>query len=702
MDNNELEEIELKKSKIRKKKLSVLDAVDNLSHLAELDEENKTNSQWLNPQELQDNQEKIRETFNTINQYLQHVYQKERAQLKDPQAQQGIRAIMDLAKEAVQKIEKYTGLFKGALGCEGRVEEYQRLQRFYLSKVVSKVSKDKVPSHLPVDLALSSENQGIEKQALKDLEAVRQDKEYDLFYIYGEDGVSFFNPNLLRHIKMLGSFDENLVRQTGDDLLRELDALLDKDFQDTARYILEESRDVVAIFYKECTKFQKQEGIRYLYQAIMALILASTSHNTDHLSKDKSARHYFSDFQRFVRKALESEELRGALGSHNDLKKESYIRESLKLAFLFCDLIFLHTSHPTGFLNLIQLWQLQKTRLGGSFFSSVSAVDEIISSKLKESPSGPLLKTVRAFEEGRDREGFDPMLQGNAPHQLFTISTENMQTACLHLPSPTHQEYINQVKINAEFLGFLSRPGDHKHFLVNLQDKTSWKEFHRASCLEELSKNAHFNTHLVVITLAMEGDFYHQLGSYASVDAWSDFSSILRQQLLEGESCGFYLPLSYLKNGEVFDSLMKFVHSAFFENKKELDRKERLDFIQTFYLFLIFYILEKEAPDTFSLSCKDGVDKGSSLAAALFGLMHYLSTKKEFTDHESKFFIYALFYPALLVRSRSIQSQGLYRSLSVLEHLQHSFAKNREGILRAAAHFLPDLEMHKLEIFDVA
>ena len=101
-------------AKKKRGRITVLEAVDNLSHLADLDIEKKEGTEWTDPAKVQENQDAIRETFNTLTAYLQHLYQKERTELGNPQTQRGIQAMMQLAGEAVDKVGKYTKLFKGA------------------------------------------------------------------------------------------------------------------------------------------------------------------------------------------------------------------------------------------------------------------------------------------------------------------------------------------------------------------------------------------------------------------------------------------------------------------------------------------------------------------------------------------------------------------------------------------------------------
>src|SRR5579862_9179625 len=94
---------------IRKKQntLSVLEAVDNLSLLAELSmpqekekeepkefveeqpEEHIRKRSWYHPQDLAYNLEKVRATFTILLNYLQNLYETDDQQLRDPEVQKG-------------------------------------------------------------------------------------------------------------------------------------------------------------------------------------------------------------------------------------------------------------------------------------------------------------------------------------------------------------------------------------------------------------------------------------------------------------------------------------------------------------------------------------------------------------------------------------------------------------------------------------
>ena len=108
--------------------LTVMDAVDNLSHIVELDlsaplekgkiqalseEEMKEHMEtlsWYDPEYFVYNREKVKETFRALHQYMKDLFQKDKGKLKSVETQKALRAIMLLASEAVEKLDAFTKL----------------------------------------------------------------------------------------------------------------------------------------------------------------------------------------------------------------------------------------------------------------------------------------------------------------------------------------------------------------------------------------------------------------------------------------------------------------------------------------------------------------------------------------------------------------------------------------------------------------
>jgi hypothetical protein len=690
---------------IKKKKqaLTVLEAVDHLSNLAELDISSQEQKAWADPENSTLNQKKIKETFQTINTYLHHLYQKERAQLRDLNVQIGIQAMMQLAKEAVTKVEKFTEIFKGITQKGGEIPEYQQLQQFYLSKIVTKLKKTKGEEHIPPSGEILSHTDEIEleKQAIRDLESVRQDTDYELFYIHKEDGMPFFNENLERHIRLVGRFDQSFSSEERDNIMERMRVALDRDYHDSAQEMLNVVDPYLEDFYKEALRYKNNDMVSALNKGLMALMLAANPKNLIHnTTGEKSCLHYFIDFQRYLREALSSDEYVQLL--YIELAKDPpFFLETKKLAHRLCGLLFLRVGAQQASLDLIKsLFKNQEIKFS-SMWATLTAIDEAIRSELSYYPSGPLLEILESLDKKKDKGQFDPILQKNAPFQFFSISSETIHTTFLHLPSPTVQEFIDKARVVPEFVGYLHYLGEKKHLLINLQDLTSWKDYARSLSLEELSKEKKFENNFLLISFPKDTDFYHQQNEYGHLNESLFFKESLKEQISSGKPCGFYFPTGFDIQKEIF-SFIDFIHEYFYESKADLSRKERQDFIEIFYFFSCLLIIEKARPDTVSFTSKDGIDTGSTATASFFGFAKLLSGEGPWTDQEKQFFLFSFYKAAAFVRHRAPLWQRVQRAISALEHFEKVFKSQRETILKACAKLFPDIPLHKFMINNVA
>ncbi len=683
-------------AKKKRARITVLEAVDNLSHLADLDNEKKEGTEWTDPAKVQENQDAIRETFKTLTAYLQHLYQKERDELGNPQTQKGIQAMMQLAGEAVDKVGKYTKLFKGAHVRDESIPEFKQLQQFYLSKVFSKVKHEK-PAEAWEDEGSEMED---ERQALIDLEAVQQDDEYELFYISKEDGTPFFTPQLLRHIRMVGNFDESLMSKDHEDMLRRMEVILDRDLHVSAQEILQEATDLIERFYKEALHHRDQEGPASLSKAVMALMLAANPKNLLHNSHGKSSIDYFIDFEVLLRRALESQEYNQWRSSSAE-KLTSFKSICLKLAHYLCNALFLRSGARHEIMTFIRDVVENRAVELPTLWGTLSSVENALRAELRKYPSGPLMKILQVFRHEEEKKGFDPLIQKNPPSHIFNLSSETTHTSIVHLPCPVHQELIDRVSITPEFKGYLRSLVNRKHLYINLQDRTSWKEHARSSAIEELSKQGEFIEILRVVTLPKNNDFYHQINAYAEITHSKEFCKLLASEVNSGTESGFYFPPG-LVTPKIVEGLVDFIYEQFFHQKPGLSRKERLDFIEIFYFFLVLRILDAENPDVVSFSDKDGVDAGAAMASSFYGFSRMISTSKPWTEEDKSFFLFAFFGPALLIRHRSIDPLILQRALSALDHFETVIKERRDPLLKACAALFPELPLLQIKVSEVA
>ncbi len=684
--------------KMQGKELSVMEAVEKLSSMAELDEaqavattrkrQGEGSALWDDPERRETNEKVVKETFRVLRNYLQHVYHKDHGQLEDQETRQGIQAIMVLANEAAQKLDKFTVLFKGVHQEGGirHLKEFQDLEEFYLTKIMKKFHQT-----LASEEAWQAEWGGeevdlldIQRRGLKDLETVRRDKEYELFYIRKEDGRPFFNRNLVRHIKLVGEFDESMSDPSGDDPFVRIKMVQDQEVQVAAQGILQGLASSMGQFFKEAMQYKDNPFVASLTRAIMALMLAANPRNLMQNTLGKSSVSYFIDFHMYLRESLASEEYRKFLDFSPE-QAQRFTSIAANLAHQICKQFFTSTISHSSLLawieKILKKVAKEKGQPNGSknplwIWNRLFEEDEEIRSILKAYPNGPLMKTLDALREGEGKEGFDPLARDNPPHRLFEISGGDLDVMLIHLPSPTKQSHIHEAQIVSEFEGFL-RALSHKErkqrlLLINLQDRTSWQESARCHVLENLQKGAEFSSHFIVVTLPKHTDFYLQTAEYEKLDNAQEFMGLLREQVESGEECGFYLPSICRGDwlGSFLTHTLHLIHEQFFALKEVLTRKNRLDFLEIFYHFFALKMMEIVKPDFVSFTCKDGVDTGAVASGGFYAFLKILGDHPQWKEEE-RAFLYCLFYaPSFLVRERAVDPSQLHRQVSALSLIQ--------------------------------
>lgn len=683
---------------MRQKKLggnSILEAFESLSSLAALKSDSPSKQEallWLDSKNISENHKKIKKTFQILNAFFEYLYHKQRAQLSDPLMQREITAILQLAAEAVEGVKHHPSFFKALFNTEQMIPEYEELKQFYEVKIVKKIQQATEGESWGKEVeSKDGEELNLEKQALRDLESVSCDRDYDLFNISKEDGTSFFNPTLLHYIRMAGSFEESLGSE--DDMLKQAESLLTRDYHVSAREILNEAANLIEEFYKNALRYKDLEMVAALNKACMALMLAANPHHLMRQSGGKNCQAYFVDFQKFLRQALVSDEYR-RFSARAVEKLEVFHRVAFHLAEALCGLLFMRDGAQKEILFFLH--NLLRGERSGDLHATLLERDQMIRESLKNCPSGPLLKALETLHESHKKR-FDPFLQHNVPAQRFSIHSESLHVTFMHLPAPVHQEFIDRIDIVEEFKGYLNSLNEKKHLLINLQDRMSWKEHHRSISLENLSTKGQYAPNLDVVTFAKHTDFYNQVNEYKALEDAASFCAHLKNQISSGEQYGFYYPESFNQE-EFIQPIITLVHEQFFANRKTLSVKERRDFIEIFYFFLILWILDVRQPDSVSFTCKDGIDTGAAEMALFYGFSRMLSHNAEWSDTDKDFFLFSLYTPALLIRHRALDLEPFTRTLSALEHFEKALKANRTAILKKCAKIFPDFPIEDVKV----
>ncbi len=688
---------------------TVMEAIETLSTIANYDVESNTEHshidssdqlkqiQWL---DLSKGNGKFKKILTVILSYLKKFYKNEYSYLTDPETLEGIKAIMVLVGEAAKNIDNHPSLFKNKTSVT-QLKEYKHLNEFYNTRISHQMDEGILGKWI---LAISQQTQNrqkelYEQQELKsrasllsdaprhlfvNLEAVKKDSEYELFYIRKEDGSLFFSPRLLRNIKLICDFSSG---ELSKDPVVDMPLWVDFEMQSAAKVILHSLHELTEHFFHECVKYRHRELVATVNKCLMALYLSANANN---LSRDlpdlgenrKNCRDYFTDFLSFLHEALHSAEYHKIITYPTTKGKgiNSILTEILQG---ICRSIYLSLHCFNDFdITLQHLLTAAYEGQTAENYDVISAKNKIhqiaeneytaLTKRFKNHSKGPLAKTLASIKDGF-LHSFDPFTQLNLPSQLYAMAFNSHKIVNLHLPSPTTQEYIHRVSVLDEFKGFLrscmSEFPHHKHLIINLQDRTSWREHFRSIALEEL-RTYDFDKSIVVVTLAKDTDFYHQLAPYKQENHVEIFLKHFKAHLGD-ENSGYYFPTT-IKSAiltNFAEGVMGAIHRIFFSNKNILIRDHRLDFIEIFDLFLTLKLMDIVNPNSFSLTCKDGVDISSSCNALLFIFLKMLG--KEAFDQETWTQLNRVLHaPAILLRERLMLKERFDRMISALKAIE--------------------------------
>lgn len=699
-------------SKHEMPQISLLEAVETLSSIADMDWEHELGItqehdlivqdkkityktiHWINKQNAGETIGLVKGLFKVILTYLRSFYNRESA-VKDDQTIEGIKTIMVLVGEAAKKLDKYTSMFtKTKTKSVTELREYRQLQEFYQTRIARKVDDEFLGQWLfgltkgawgyKPRVKFTAKKAFETKHVFVDLDSVKRDSEYELFYLRKEDGSRFYNPRLIRNIKLICDFGDYFGGVKRDlHSIDDIEIWRDRNYHIAARSILNSLGNYLNRFYRDCLRFKDKEMVELLNKALMALMLCANSHNQLRNMPLKSCRDYFSDFHYYLRKALNT------LDYH---KLIAYpLKNSGKLAHLLLDLshamcmgLFQHLQFnqplSSSLLKLITIAKEAQSQEhekaadeSRSLWSHILCDYAAMNKYFKNQAYGPLIKVLDILQSGGHLM-FDPIWEGNLPCQQFALLVNGTKIMHTRMPSPTVQEFIHKASIINEFKGFIRACSKdhilHKILLINLQDRTSWREHSRSIALEELQKVESIDKNLTVVTLPKDTEFYHQMTPYQQDNHAEVFIQNLKEQLSDANT-GFYFPAPIQKAlfPHFIDGMIEAIHRVFFSEKNVLLREHRLDFIEIFYMFLQLKLIDLTKADSFSLVCKDGLDIGSSSIAQLY-LFIKLLTQNSLNEAERNQFNMILYAPSVLVRERIIHPDRFNRAMSAIKTIE--------------------------------
>lgn len=719
--------------------LSIVEAVETLSGIADLEFDHEAGIaqkheivlgdekvayktvHWLHKDHATATVNLVRETFRVILHYLRQFYKKEYGQVTDQNTLDGIKTIMVLVGEAAKKLDKYTQMFQQSKSVTD-FKEYKQLQEFYRTKIARQIDDD-VLSKWVLGLSLAKTSAGIDfktpkpssiesektmdaKYVFVDLDTVKKDTEYELFFIRKEDGSRFFSPRLLRNIKIVCDFGSYFGERKQLDPLEHVKEWTDRVLHAYSKEILKALGSRLNRFFNETRKVKDQEMVEVLKKALLALMMGSHAQNLIRHHPIKTCTEYFEDFQGFLRDAMKTTMYKKWM-AYPPKAGDHIAHDLIDLIQTLCRTLYTNLKGLDEMKPVIQGLiheasthlpknQTEKEVRLQKIWGRLSADYAGMSKLLKHHPNGPLLKVIKILEENTFHV-FDPLVQHNLPNQLFDLYDQEHRYQFLRISAPVYQEFINKSHINEEFKGFL-RCNSHgskqqKHLLINLQDRTSWREHSRCKALEELQDRPGMKNVLTVVTLATDTDFYHQLSPYHEVNHADQFMEQFKELLLD-DHAGYFFPVSIEKTelAAFIEQCFEIIHRVFFSSKNVLSREKRLDFIEIFYILLQLKLVEWIKPDSVSLTCKDSIDTGEAYSAELFTFLK-LMQGVEWSDADWEHVNNMLYAPALLIRERVILPERFNRMTGALKIIEA--AKDELG----AKNFAKLVEIEFAKIF---
>ncbi len=631
----------------------------------------------------------VKNTFQKIHHYIKSFYQNANLVIDERQLSK-IKTIMGLTDQAVKKLDRCTGLFYQHQNNINELEEYRELQHSYQKMLDQSGHKVRINSDIKLlESKLDSGDESarsIDDFSL-DINDIKKDKDYELLLIRRENGAHFFNPHLLHDLKMICNFEivwnERSQIQSFDTAWQ---AWQDRVFRAYGRTILKALGHRLNLFWHEAHKVHDHILVTLVSKALLALMMSTYEHQyTENVVQNKSSADYFRDFQFFLRNALQTNVYQQYLTYAANTRHE-WILQLIDLLHVICRTIYLNLQLSADSVKTISGWlkeayegrhrHLRKTNTAlDSFKLSNKLADDyhLFTNFLNGWCDNSFMKFLKTFQQ--PLPSFDSILQGNLPHQLFTICLPNKRYNVIRQPSPIKQQYIHKATINEEFRDFILYSAQKKdkssHLLINLQNINDWRTQARCQALNDLQKRPDLEEALQVVSFALDNDFYQQSNLHAHSHHASAFKKEFKHRLLSSKD-GYFFPQTIVRSEleEFIDNTFDVLHRLFFHHKNVLSKDNRIVFIDLFHLFLELKCIEWLQPDSLSFSCKDGIDAGEVNSVALFVLLNLLNNQS-INSHELEYITAMLYGPSLLIRARCVEEVVFGRMINLIKMVEN-------------------------------
>lgn len=658
------------------KNVKVLDAVETLSQVS-LVTDTMHKDQIPQP-------ERIKNSFDVLSKYLNALYSSKQMLLKDKDYLSSLKAVMVIAEEAYGKLDLVSKIFgqsKEALGAS----EFSTLFDFYLKKVNFKV--EHIVGQAFRNAELEQKIADTDLRGIRNLEVIRKDKEYELFFIKDEDGQNHFSKNLLRHAQLLGTFDELFLSFSGEDPFIKMKYVDDRLKQKRFLQIRNKIQGKVDYFIKESYRYKKHPFVSLSVQSLMALFLASNPAFVLQNDPAKACFEFTNDLFLFLDSLVNKPEFYKT-EIRNQLLQDKGVLGAQGLVKAMLSELFFSSSDPSVIAEYLYVFA-NKPHLEQfapmSFFDQLLSFDQSLRAYLLNFPSGPIMKALDFMKEEIKPQKFAPM-RSKLPENSFDFCTKHKTISVVHLPSPTIQKDILFAEIDPFFESLLTTIKDSKSLLIDLEDS---QDHYAKARLRALFKDV--SDSLEVVNIPRKGMFYEQTDVHAFIEDAEEFKGYFAQLAFEKDhlygQCGL--------NAKKLGKLVNFIHETFFDKKQRLDMKDRLNFIELSNLMMGLALIDEHDIDNLFIVCKDGIDHANAYSLSLYGFISLINHDNLLNEKTFELFVSSLLGPSMMLRDRLIFEDSLVRMCSMLTFVHAKIANDPKIIKKLQEEFshLVDLKV---------
>lgn len=661
---------------------------------------------WLHQKNAEYMKALLCEKFSVLLKRFKMSYEGE----EDQESIEGIRTIMELADEAAEKVDRYAEVFLGSQVEKVKTsKEFRELCDFYRKNVPSSsVSSKKISKTeaLPVPEILTRtgvQNQPWAKQTVLtplslELEDLKQDVDSELLFLRKADGSRFFTPKLIRNMTLACDI-ERAVDWSGEaERPREIQRLCRLEASGGIKHILDQSYRSMDNFFHHAHRSFAHSAMAHMYSPCIALMEASIQavHQPD-VPRVKGVVEYEHDFRDLLSSEVhlgESKRLFTYPPVHERSWESSLLRLSEQLAFSLVVGAPLTAEFIESYRGFVQQKMIEGERQLGGADGTQSKWWALHYASLKALVGSAwntrLLKILEELHE-KPRFQYEPLIDGCLSHHLCDLMWKERMIPVIQLPSPTHQERID-VAVPSDSFQIAVRKAVRdcgNVLIINLQDRTGWRDGARCQAIEGLQSDDTIGKHIAVLTLAKDGEWYHQDGSFANLSSATLFKKEFVKQIL-GER--YKAPRGVAFSEQDYATLIDAIHTSIYSGRNILTKVMRCECIDLVDICMVLQTIERVRPGMLFITCKDGLDITLTTFGSLFSFLKLLN-QRDFSKEDRDWLDAVVCGLPLIERERLPFSDRFHRMVSLVRLIELATGNGEmvedRRMIRAIREFLP-------------